>query len=291
MLKCHVSSFVFLPMLVVVSTPALAVNFVAGAGVSVKRVDFAFDTTVTTRTLGADSNRLNGEIQQKVEFQSTQPFLQGVFVANFDTFYVGVNGETGVTLSDVDIDVAAQRSDGLTGIDVEPYSDEARVERTDLGISAGWRGIENTVLFFGYKTGETDFDDSRLSRSFSEHGPLLGASFTFAVDQGALTFGGAYATLDGTYDEGAATGAFVEDVDGDAGGFSVFANWSAPLTQQLRYVIDLRWQRYKFDGDQDGVCSTCTNGTVNPQSVLLARDFSVEETIYGVSASILYALD
>jgi hypothetical protein len=279
-------------LLAVASSPAFCVSYVTRGGVSVRTIDFSVDQVVTTRTLGADSGVLNGEIQQKVQFKSWQPFLQGSFVANFDAFYVGVNGETGVTLDQADIKASQRRSDELTGIDVTPsYSDEARVERTDLGISLGWRGIENLVLFCGYKAGDTDFDDGRAARNFSEHGPLVGVSYTFASDQGALTVGSAYARLGGKYDEGKSKGVLARDIDGDAGGFSVFADWNAPITQRWRYLIDLRWQKYDFDGDQASLCDNCGNGIVAPQPVLLAREFSVKETIYGVSVSIAYAFD
>lgn len=278
-------------VLALASRGALGVDVVTGIGVNYKNIDMAFTQVIRVRPAAGANPQLDGSVTQDMAFDSWQPFLQASVAAIAGNYYVAINGETDMLDEGSDIAVNPQRSPSLAFNVDRPYTDKnVDVGRHDLGITVGWRGIDNVALFGGFKYGKTDFGGDEVSREFVAHGPLLGASYSFAFDSGMLTVGGAWALMSGSYDEGGSGALLSQEVDGDADGFSTFINWSAPLTDRLRYLVEMRWQRYDFDGRDASVCGNCMNATVGQPEVLVDKDFSVRETLYGAGFSLVYAL-
>jgi len=275
------------------SPVALGFDVVTGVGINYKNIDMSFEQDARVRPVSGNSAQLDGRIRQDMSFQSWQPFLQANIAAISGNYYFALNGETDLLDEGTDVDVNPQRSDGLAYSLRNPYTDKnVDVSRDDLGVTVGWRGIEHLALFIGFKYDKTDFDGNSSGREFIASGPLAGASYSISTDDGVLTLGGAFARMSGTYDENNADDKLVvQKVDGDANGFSAFINWSAPLTDRLRYLVELRWQRYDFDGGDSWVCGNCAgDAAVVKEPMYVDRDFSVSETLYGVGASLVYAL-
>jgi hypothetical protein len=274
------------------SPGALGVDVVSGIGLNYKNIDMSFEQDIRVQPQSGSNAQLDGRISQDMAFDAWQPFLQASLAAISGNYYVAINGETDVLDEGSDLKVDQQRSPGLAVSISRPYTKSVDVGRHDLGVTVGWRGIEHVALFGGFKYGKTEFDDDAVAHEFVASGPLLGASYTVPFDSGALTLGGAFARMSGRYDEdGSATMLLADEAEGDANGFSAFINWSAPLTERLRYLIDLRWQRYDFDGRDTSICKGCTNVLIEPQpTVLVDKKFSVRETLYGAGISLVYAL-
>lgn len=270
---------------------AHAVDVVAGIGLNYKNIDMSFRQDMRVRPVSGTDPRLSGTVSQDMAFDAWQPFLQGNVAIVSGDYYVAVNGETDVQDEGSDIKVDQVRSDGLAVNLADPHyvDKDVDVSRDDFGVTIGWRGIERVALFGGFKYGKTDFDGV-VAREFVAYGPLLGASYSIPFDASVLTLGGAFARLSGTYDESDSVLLLAEEIDGDANGFSAFINWSAPLTQHLRYLVELRWQRYDFDGD-DSLNCRCANRLFDPSTQIhLDKDFSVRETLYGAGVGIVYSL-
>lgn len=272
---------------------AAGVDVVTSIGLNYRNIDMSFEQDIRVRPASGDNAQLDGRIQQDIAFDDWQPFMQASVAAIRGDYYVALNGETDVVDEGSDVSVDAQRSPGLAYNVADPYTDSnVDVGRNDLGITLGWRGIDHVALFAGFKYGRTEFDGDAAAREFVASGPLVGASYSFAFESGVLTLGGAFARMSGTFDEGSdGSRLLAEEIDGDANGFSTFINWSAPLTERLRYVVDVRWQRYDFDGSDSLVCHNCSNGLVDPpEPMRVDKEFNVRETLYGAGIGLLYAL-
>lgn len=274
------------------SMGAHGIDVVTGIGVNYKNMDMSFEQDIRVRPVSGSNALIDGSLTQTIAFDTWQPFLQASVAAIADNYYIAINGETDVLDEGSDVDVTAQRSPGLAFDTAQPYTESADVGRNDLGITIGWRGIERVALFGGFKYGKTDFDGDATAVEFTASGPLLGASYSVPFDHGVLTLGGAFARLSGNYDEDSGAAKLqAGEVDGDANGFSTFINWSAPLNDRLRYLVELRWQRYDFDGSDSSVCDDCANSLVDPpEPMYLEKDLSVQETLYGLGVSLVYAL-
>jgi hypothetical protein len=274
-----------------VSPVAFGFDVVTGVGVNYKNIDMSFERESRVRPVSGNNPLLDGRISQDMSFQSWQPFLQANIAGISGNYYFAVNGETDLRDEGSDVDVSPQRSPGLAYNLADSYTDKnVDVNRDDLGVTVGWRGIERVALFVGFRYDKTNFDGTS-ARQFISSGPLVGASYSISTDRGLLTFGGAFARLSGTYDEDSPNDRLMaQKIDGDANGFSAFINWSAPLTDRLRYLVELRWQRYDFDGSDSWICGSCTNGLVESEPMFVDQDFSVRETLYGAGVNIVYAL-
>jgi hypothetical protein len=275
-----------------IGADAHGTEVVTGAGLNYKNIDMSFEQDIRVRPVSGSNPQLDGSASQDMSFDAWQPFLQASVAVIAGDYYVAANGETGIYDEGTDIEVDQQRSDGLAVNLALPYVDRnVDVKRNDLGITVGWRGIDRVALFAGFKYGKTDFTGDEAEREFVTSGPLLGASYSVPFDKGVLTLGGAVARMSGKYDEDGSANILAEKIDGDANGFSTFINWSAPLGDRLRYLAELRWQRYDFDGSDSSVCSRCTNQLFPPGTpVHVDKDFSMREMLYGAGVSLVYAL-
>lgn len=273
------------------SMGAHAIDVVTGIGLNYKNMDMSFEQDIRVRPVSGSNPLIDGSLSQDIAFDTWQPFMQASVAAIADNYYVALNGETDVLDEGSDVDVTQQRSLGVAFDLAAPYTESADVGRSDLGVTVGWRGIDRVAVFGGFKYGKTDFGTDAISVEFVASGPFLGASYSIPFDHGLLTVGGAFARLTGKYDEDSDAALLAEEVDGDANGFSTFINWSAPLSDRLRYLVELRWQHYDFDGSDSLVCDDCANSLVDPpEPMYVEKDLSVQETLYGIGISIVYAL-
>lgn len=275
-----------------VGTNTHALDLVAGGGLNYKRLDMSFAQDIQAGPAPGGSPRLAGDITQDIAFDAWQPFLQGSLAAIRDDWYGVFNAELAVLDEGTEVDVSQTRTPADLAINVaRSYTDtDVDVGRHDLGLTLGWRGIEATALFAGFKYGNTEFDGKGVKRQFIADGPFVGASYSWPLAHSVLTLGGAWAWMSGEYDESGSGPLLARRGDGDASGLSAFVSWSAPWSERLRYALDLRWQRYTFDGHKADVCNDCASPAVDRQPVLLDRDLRVRETLYSLGIGLTYAL-
>lgn len=155
---------------------------------------------------------------------------------------------------------------------------QTEVTRTDLSFTVGYNIWAGLNVFGGYLDGETeltpdpslrifdngiaqnlaqierDFANSEYRQKYTEEGWYLGVSYGWAIlEAGTLSVSGAYALMDGTYEDNAVPDSNGQGTDfkyeGDSTGYSLAVSWSAPLTKHVGYYFDLRRQAYDFDGD------------------------------------------
>ncbi|PID43907.1 MAG: hypothetical protein CSA52_03010 [Gammaproteobacteria bacterium] len=98
-------------------------------------------------------------------------------------------------------------------------------------------------------------DLSPYEQKYKESGFFLGASYGLQIKQlGTLSFSVAYALMDGEYTDNYLEGTETPKTfryEGDSKGYSLGLTWSAPLTQNTGYFLDLRRQNYNMDADDN----------------------------------------
>jgi hypothetical protein len=111
--------------------------------------------------------------------------------------------------------------------------------------SSGVVGVANFAYSAQINGGPT------YEQTYKEDGFYFGGGYGWRIaETGTLSLSAAYAKLDTIYQDnflhaGAARGKFT----GDADGFSLGINWSAPLTETFGYYLDIRSQQYKMDSE------------------------------------------
>jgi hypothetical protein len=106
-------------------------------------------------------------------------------------------------------------------------------------------GGDGNFAFDAFLNGDPDY-----KQSYKEDGVYLGGSYGWKVAQmGTLSVSLAYAKLDTVYKDNFTHGDSLVPgkFTGDADGFSLGLNWSAPLTSRVGYYLDVRTQQYKMD--------------------------------------------
>ncbi len=160
----------------------------------------------------------------------------------------------------------------LEDADISEEEDIGEASREDIDFTVGYQINRNWSVFGGYKYGETEMDFvsreaqddglfSRVSESYEQEGPYLGASFSWDFETaGRLTLAIAYADLDATNTFGANTDDDDEDEDeapefddltgrvkGDTTGLSYGVTWTMPLSPQLLFQARLKVNDYQQD--------------------------------------------
>lgn len=114
-------------------------------------------------------------------------------------------------------------------------------------------------------------------QEYEEKGFFLGASYGLPVQQiGTLSFSLAYALMDGKYTDNYLEGtanpqAF--NYEGDSKGYSLGLTWSAPLTDNSGYFVDIRRQRYDMDADDK---TPIFDGSVKTEETMMTATLGMQ---------------
>ena len=110
-----------------------------------------------------------------------------------------------------------------------------------------------------------------------EKGFFLGASYGLPVQQiGTLSFSWFYALMDGKYTDNYLEGtanpqAF--NYEGRLKGYSLGLTWSAPLTDNSGYFVDIRRQRYDMDADDE---TPIFDGSVKTEETMMTATLGMQ---------------
>ncbi|HCS28492.1 MAG TPA: hypothetical protein DIW43_13615 [Spongiibacteraceae bacterium] len=175
------------------------------------------------------------------------PVLALGLTAFYERYYVAIEREDSV-------------DDALTSTTVPFTGGKSSVGLEDLSLTFGMRLSDGLRGYVGYRDAETVIKNitgfpsppqtPRYEQNYQEDGIVLGARYDMPVlELGTLSFDASYAILDGVYEDNFATAGRNFEYDGDSEGFKIGARWSALLTKRIAYHLDLRYQRYEFDGN------------------------------------------
>jgi len=154
-------------------------------------------------------------------------------------------------------------------------------KRNDYALTVGWNVIDNFSLFTGYKAGKTDTSrpattyDPNLNQSiqsnatttFKEDGPFIGASYSWIIGHGTLTFSSAWAYMNGNF-QSAGEEVIIDhkpppvntdyaltqqalNYNGHTNGLSFNLSWNVQATNNIGYYYGAKYQRYNFDANTD----------------------------------------
>jgi len=272
------------------------------------------ETVFTDQTLVLTN--LNGKPREKFRNSSAPLLGLGATVAYgqffLDGYYQSTTTVTGVdgassSLSDVDFSFQQELDD----LDFQHY---------DYALSLGYSVAPNWSVFAGYKGGKTEWDQdyrdafvdpflswnftSEVDGDFEQDGPFVGASYSFLVGSGALTFKAAYAYLDGDFkwrDKSGISGTFegedfsfageeVVKLNGNSDAFSFGISWTQSINENLGYSLGFSYQRYDFDVDGGGGGTRVLPGGLVPptSSNLAVSKGTIEEDIAMLTAALTY---
>jgi len=269
---------------------------------------------ITFNDLSLILGNLNPPDKRRIEFRNSSAPLLGlggtVAYGQFflDGYYQSTTTVTGANngFSSNFGDVTEQLQD----LDFQHY---------DYALSLGYSLTPNWSLFAGYKGGKTDWDQdyssslvlpgaelgfvSKVDGEFEQDGPFVGASYSFLVGSGALTFKAAYAYLDGDFkwrDRSAISltgigedlrfdGEEVWKLDGNSDAFSFGVSWTQPITENFGYSLGFNYQRYDFDLD-GGIGGSALSGDLSGTTPIRAnvRNGSIEEEIASLTVTVTY---
>ncbi len=149
------------------------------------------------------------------------------------------------------------------------------MSRQDADLSFGYYLGRGFSAFAGYKDGELNVDvigeiENNMPVApyavvFTDKGPYVGASYTYAMTNSSLSFSLAYADMDG--DVAFGTGA----TSGDTTGFSYNMAWNIPVGENTTFISKLNLTRYDFDDKEKGT----VDGSNNPQDLSFEQEFNV----------------
>lgn len=188
---------------------------------------------------------------------------------------------------------------------------DGNAKHADWALSLGYMITDHWSVFAGYKSGNTEWDQTiiehsyvqdatqKIDGSFEQNGPFLGASYSFQIGPGALTFRAAYAYLDGT--EKMAINAEADrgnseyseylqhQLDGNSNAFSLGISWTQSLADNLGVSINANYHRYKFDLTGGGQSSyQVENGTGKTVPPIDITGGSLTEDLFTLTASMFY---
>jgi len=171
-------------------------------------------------------------------------------------------------------------------------------QHDDWAISLGYMITEQWSIFAGYKSGNTEWDQTvskinivnsatiteQWNGTFEQDGPFLGISYSLPIEPGVLTFRAAYAYLDGTFERNTyIVGRGLDDnvkLDGNSNAYSLGLSWTQPLTENLGFSIGANYQNYDFDLS-GGRQESQSGGTK-------FNNGSMTETLFTLNASLIY---
>lgn len=216
------------------------------------------------------------------------------------------------TLDDDGSDTEKQLTD--SDIVYNKYLGDVDVQHADWAFSLGYMITDQWSLFAGYKSGDTEWDQSsrafslssqigligtyHVNGEFQQDGPFVGASYSFPIGSGVLNFKAAYAYLSGDYQtnysevEYPPLGGISDkrqefdqiNLDGDSNAFSVGVSWTQSLANDLGYSIGVNYHHYEFD--LSGASSRVGSSTINYRADY--KNGTMTEELFTLTASLIY---
>ncbi len=293
------------------------VRFLVKASVAAKQLDFEQDSFVVIRA--TESSLIGSETLPTgdvilVDTKENDDYKADLLTAEFTVSAIYDRAYIAVTVEDTLSDDTVSRDTGRFGYQIielpshsstiavnESRSSDTDISRYDLSITAGYRITDNINLFGGYKSGETsdDFTKIRQESTFEEAGLYLGASYTFRLESGALSFSTAVADMSMDYqsdrNDPPSEPIRVQEVnyEGDASGLSLSVSWSAPVTESLLYGVALKQHNYQYNADgnmrfnDDNLTEfVSTRGIADPD---LTTSINVTDIETNITITTLYA--
>ena len=300
-----------LPGLLLAEDGFSEITWVPQAGVQMKTLEF-------DQQLKADTKEESGEGSLKVDM----PTLSASLTAVYQQFYVSVKYED--SFDDASSDSTVPNTDSDTKMERTDYSITLGYNIFEnLNIFIGYMDGETTLRPVarcpaysppdkGFKpepecgdggTGLPSKDGNKAQdntvlllddyeQTYKEDGLFAGMSYAWRFeDYGNLSISAAYAHLEATYTDNWLVGSpefanrpFAYDFEGDADGLSLGLNWSAALTDNVGYYLDLRRQSYDMTATQsfEGAPANADD----PAGALQTRRVETEETITAYTAGI-----
>lgn len=209
---------------------------------------------------------LDGEIVvgsdsvDNVEFSDWLYLVGGGLTFSYDRFFVDLYGQYSFDGDDdINLEVVAG------GVAVDNLAQDVEFDRVETALTVGYRITDQFATFVGFRYADVEFDgsgslgavDADFSTDFNQKGPFIGAGYAVpkTIFNGAFVANAAVAYLDGKLENKLDVSAPLNDVEfdinGDAIGINVGANWVTPLTSKLKLVIGADVSRYSFKDDDD----------------------------------------
>ncbi len=232
------------------------------------------------------------------------PVLQYGITAIYGNFFGALKFESALTDSVTDSDVPYTTIPGKTTL--------AKVDRNDLILNLGYSISPGFSVFGGFMQGKTNLlpspnssgvlaslennnvsslnlnlaqaaaerGEAKYEQEYIEKGFFLGSSYSYTLEGlGSITASAAYAMLDGEYSDNfsPATNENFE-FSGDTTGTSLALSWSAPISDNVGYYLDIRMQSYDMDGkDSNG---NFTGYSVDTEENITSLTAGIRATIY-----------
>ncbi len=292
------------------------VNFRSSLGFQLKNL--SFDQEYST----------DGSVLNQADFSATLPVISGSITGIYERFFLTLKLEKSfpntTTTDETDRSMPTEISANLIALD----GSNLEVERQDISLTIGYNLWDRLNVFIGYLSGKTKLtphpfcsnpteDCTRLNRAYqqftvddffpdagvpdyeqnySESGVFLGSSYSWAMGEyGAISVSGAYAIMDGEYEDNASDPIFFFDeslgrernvwdnslvqfkYEGDSSGVSLGLTWSGALGSKAEYFLDARFQKYSMDGTD-----------VTGQAILQNVDLETDETMTSFTSGIRF---
>lgn len=202
-----------------------------------------------------------------------------------------------------------QQLTNSNGIRYDQNLGDVDAQHSDWAISLGYAINDQWSVFAGYKSGNTEWDQTfkqnfpppdpsliangQLNAEFAQDGPFIGTSYSFLIGPGALTFKAAYAYLDGTYKWNANATVYDDPpydqisqwkLDGNSNAYSLGVSWTQLMANNLGFSLGANYHNYKFD--------MSGTSTVRAQNLSIQNGSvsggTLTESLFTLTASIFY---
>lgn len=207
-----------------------------------------------------------------------------------------------------------EQQTNTNGMFINNFLGGVNAKHTDWALSMGYIINDQWSVFAGYKSGNTEWSQSKqqtllspkidligvyyVNFKFEQDGPFIGTSYSFLLGSGALNFKAAYAYLSGDYYSNYSEVEYPPlsgsgdrrdesdqiNLDGNSNAFSVGVSWIQPLSENMGYSIGANYHRYKFD--LSGTSSRVGASTINYRADI--KSGTMTEELFTLTASLIY---
>lgn len=227
----------------------------------------------------------------RINFESTMPILGVGATLVYKRFFLDGYVQKTSTAKDkatdtYDLPSSGTKKTATTDADYE-------FEREDYSASLGYRVTDRFIVFGGYRSGQTSYDEkatsftsdpkdgkrvSSTSREFKAQGPFVGLSYSYPVsERGQLGFNVGYAKLDGEYTQTEA-----DTPANSTSGLTYGINWKGSLYKNLSYGLSLDKYDYEFSelkySSRDKNQVVVSNHTLSIKDEILTFKFTLSYT-------------
>jgi hypothetical protein len=241
----------------------------------------------------------------KFQFIDNMPFIGGGAMLAYDRCF-----------ADTYFQVSATGKDGGGTEEKDEYvieRDNNEFDRKDYAITLGCLVTKKLSFFTGYRNGKTDihiaskqnrpYDRINEERTgdakYESDGLFLGMAYSHPIGKGQFGVKLAAAKLEAEYNQHNITrtnnravgdGLKMSDatwnLSGKTLGWTLGANWTAPISKRLTYRISLDYSDYDFDTDSAYVIRK--NEATFLDILGGGVDYDLKETIYSLQLQLLY---